>query len=72
MKVHLIKSNKLDVELFTDVVGLLTSIPGPIQFIYDEKDTINYNLESLSSILYESKEEFETLKYNAHLMLFVE
>ena len=48
MKVHLIKSNKLDIELFTDIVGLLTSIPGPIQFIYDEKDTINYNQESFS------------------------
>jgi hypothetical protein len=62
MKVHLIKSNKLDVELFTDVVGLLTSIPGPIQFIYDEKDTINYNQESFSSIVYESEEQFEILK----------
>ena len=62
MKVHLIKSNKLDVELFTDVVGLLTSIPGPIQFIYDEKDTINYNQESFSSMVYESEEQFEILK----------
>ena len=62
MKVHLIKSNKLDVELFTDVVGLLTSIPGPIQFIYDEKDTINYNQESFSSTVYESEEQFEILK----------
>jgi hypothetical protein len=62
MKVHLIKSNKLDVELFTDVVGLLTSIPGPIQFIYDEKDTINYNQESFSSMCMNQKNNLKFSK----------
>lgn len=58
MKVHLIRSKELDIALFTEITGLLKAITGPIEFIYDSLDTIDYNQEDLKPRVYATEEEF--------------
>lgn len=70
MRVHLIKSIKLDTELFTEVVYLLKSIKGPIHFIYDASSIIDYSLDSISSKVYYAEEDFTTALINEEVCLY--
>jgi hypothetical protein len=47
MKVHLIKDSEVGKDVFSEVVDLLQSINGPIEFLYDINNTINFTEEML-------------------------
>jgi hypothetical protein len=43
MKVHLIKDKEVGKETFSEVVDLLQTIPGPIEFKFDIKDVVDFS-----------------------------
>lgn len=49
MRVHLLKSAEMDDLLFLSVIRFLQSVPGPINFCYDDKTVIDY--EDLETFL---------------------
>ncbi len=62
MKIHLIKSSNTDSEMFTKVVDLLKSIPGPLQFECDAKSIINFDVEELYTKTIPDIKEFEVIE----------
>jgi hypothetical protein len=47
MKIHLIRSNELDRELFTKVVDLLRAVPGPASFECDPDSMVDFELDEV-------------------------
>ena len=47
MKLHLIKDTGVSAQVFTEVLDLLTAVPGPIQFSCDQNALINFEEEDV-------------------------
>jgi hypothetical protein len=60
MKIHLLKSSEVDPGLFTRVVDLLQSVPGPIQFGFEEDAVIDFDRDELFVKHIPDAEDFET------------
>jgi hypothetical protein len=61
MKVHLIKDSEVGKEVFSEVVDLLQSIDGPIEFFYDAKNTINFTEDDVVESQVLEQKSFEKL-----------
>ena len=59
MKIHLIRSRELDHELFTQVLDILRGVPGPLSFLCEKSDVIDFNKDETSSEWIPSREHFE-------------
>ncbi len=59
MKVHLIKSKEVDAEKFTDVVNLLQSVSGPIDFLFQPDAVINFEQDEMFVSFIEGRDRFE-------------
>ena len=64
MKIHLIKSKELDKELFTAVIRLLQAIPGPIKFLCDSENIIDFDKDELFEKIIMDEKEFTTSECN--------
>ena len=58
MKVHLVKSEEVDKELFTRVVDFLQALAGPIEFCYNNNAVINFNEDDLYNAIIQKEENF--------------
>ncbi len=59
MKVHLIKDSEVGKDVFSEVVDLLQSIDGPIEFFYDTKNTIDFTEDDVVESLALQQKSFE-------------
>lgn len=59
MKVHLIKDSEVGKDVFSEVVDLLQSIDGPIEFFYDTKNTIDFTEDDVVESIVLQKKSFE-------------
>ena len=65
MKVHLVRSNELNRELFTKVVDLLRAVPGPIIFLCDPDSMVDFNQDEVFEGEYATRKTLPT--YNLTL-----
>jgi hypothetical protein len=59
MKVHLIKDSEVGKDVFSEVVDLLQSINGPIEFLYDINNTIDFTEDNIKESQVLEKKKFE-------------
>ena len=59
MKVHLIKDSEVGKDVFSEVVDLLQSINGPIEFLYDINNTIDFTEDDIKENQVLEKKKFE-------------
>jgi hypothetical protein len=59
MKVHLIKDSEVGKDVFSEVVDLLQSINGPIEFLYDINNTIDFTEDDIKESQVLEKKKFE-------------
>lgn len=59
MKVHLIKDSEVGKDVFSEVVDLLQSINGPIEFLYDINNTINFSEDDVEDSQIVQQKTFE-------------
>jgi hypothetical protein len=45
MRIHLIKSKEFGKDVFSEVIDILTSIPGPFQFVYEPDSVIDFTID---------------------------
>ena len=67
MNVHLIRSSEVDKILFTKVVDLLQSIPGPIRICCEQEELINFDNDELQNMIIPDEEKWfrqEKVAYN--------
>lgn len=72
MKVHLIKDSEVGKDVFSEVVDLLQSINGPIEFLYDFNNTINFSEDDVEDSQFLEQKKFEKslppqAMYNANI-----
>ena len=63
MKVHLVKSEEVDKELFTRVVDFLQALAGPIEFCYNNNAVINFNEDDLYNAIIQKEENFNIMRF---------
>ena len=59
IKVHLVKSSEVSLELFTQVIDLLQAIPGPMSFCCNHEDVVDINMDERFIKTVQTKEDFE-------------
>ena len=59
MKVHLIKDSEVGKDVFSEVVDLLQSINGPIEFLYDITNTIDFTEDDVEDSQILQQKRFE-------------
>ena len=59
MKVHLIKDSEVGKDVFSEVVDLLQSINGPIEFLYDINNTIDFTEDDVENSQVLEQKKFE-------------
>ena len=59
MKVHLIKDSEVGKDVFSEVVDLLQSISGPIEFLYDINNTIDFTEDDVEDSQVLEQKKFE-------------
>jgi hypothetical protein len=59
MKVHLIKDSEVGKDVFSEVVDLLQSINGPIKFLYDINNTIDFTEDDVENSQVLEQKKFE-------------
>jgi hypothetical protein len=62
MKVHLIKDSEVGKDVFSEVVDLLQSINGPIEFLYDINNTIDFSEDDVEDCQVLEQKKFEKAK----------
>lgn len=72
MKVHLIKDSEVGRDVFSEVVDLLQSINGPIEFLYDINNTIDFSEDDVENSQVLEQKKFEKslppqAMYNANM-----
>ena len=72
MKVHLIKDSEVGKDVFSEVVDLLQSINGPIEFLYDINNTIDFSEDDVEDSQVLEQKNFEKslppqAMYNANM-----
>jgi hypothetical protein len=61
IRIHLIKSEEVNEELFTNVINLLSAVPGAISFSCDPDSIINFDTDELFEREF-TRERFEKMK----------
>ena len=59
MKVHLIKDSEVGKDVYSEVVDLLQSISGPIEFLYDINNTIDFTEDDVEDSQVLEQKKFE-------------
>jgi hypothetical protein len=61
MRIHLVKSAEVNTELFTAIVDLVQSFSGPITFLYNTSDIINFEEDEIINNTIRNRENFEKM-----------
>jgi hypothetical protein len=61
MRIHLVKSAEVNTELFTAIVDLVQSFSGPITFLYNTRDIINFEEDEIINNTIRNRENFEKM-----------
>ena len=65
MKIHLIKDGDVSIETFTEVFDLLNALDGPIQFLCDNDNLIDFSEDDYIENVILNQDKFEKgIKYN--------
>jgi|LauGreDrversion4_2_1035121.scaffolds.fasta_scaffold09906_9 hypothetical protein len=65
MKVHLIKDSEVGKEVFSEVLDLLQSISGPIEFLYDINNIVNFEQDDVEESQLLEQKSFENVFHKA-------